>query len=321
MAPGLHLVSPPEDASFKGRGRARLGTWPTPVEKMEKVSEALGTEIWVKREDLCGAWGGNKVRKLDFWLADERVRTKRHIIVSGAGSSTWTAAAALHGRRSGLDVTVALAGPIPEERARLYADVGARVVHFSHLNALPLSIARAKLSAPRARRLPMGGSGWPGDLGSYLCGIEVIEGFLRGDDPRPKRIFVAAGTTGTAAGMAAALSLGGHDIPVVAVRVAPRPFASRSAVVRRADRLVKKLGPSPQATPLAIEGEERFFGKGYGRPAPGVDEALELARSDGIELERTYTGKAFAALIAHTRAGAKGPFLFIQTAAGPLPNA
>lgn len=286
---------------------------------MDRVSVALGVDVWVKREDLCGAWGGNKVRKLEFWLADPDVWEARRIIVSGAGSSTWAAAAAFHGRRLGLEVTVALAGEIPEERSRLYSELGVHLVHHESLTALPLSIALARVRAPRAARLPMGGSGWPGDLGSYLGGIELADGFEQGAFPRPERIFVATGTAGTAAGIAAAVAHRSHTIPTVAVRVAPRPFASRAAVQRRAKKLLRKLGPVPNAAALSIEGEERFFGEGYGRPAPGVDEGLELAAADGVELERTYTGKAFAALIGHARSGADGPLLFVHTATTPHP--
>ena len=314
------FVPKPEWPLSHGLPRAALGTWPTPVERMANVSQTLGSDVWVKREDHCGAWGGNKVRKLEFWLADPAVWKARRIIVSGAGSSTWAAAAAFHGRHVGLDVTVAIAGAIPDERQKLFNDLNVHLVHSDALNAIPYVIVKAKLGAMAAVRLPMGGSGWPGDLGSYLCGLEIVEGFLGGECPRPERIFVAAGTSGTGAGIATALAERGERVPTVAVRVAPKPFASRTIVERRAKSLLRRLPTAQGAAPLSIEGEDAFFGDGYGKPGPGVDEALELAASDGIELERTYTGKAFAALIAHARKGADGPLLFIQTAAGPTPS-
>ena len=314
------FVPKPEWPLSHGQPRAALGTWPTPVERMDNVSQVVGADVWVKREDRCEAWGGNKVRKLEFWLAHPAVWKARRIIVSGAGSSTWAAAAAYHGRQVGLDVTAALAGPIPDDRQKLFNDLNVHLVHNGTLNALPYAIAKAKLGALGAMRLPMGGSGWPGDLGSYICGVEIVVGSQREHFPRPKRIFVATGTAGTAAGIAAALANAAQDIPTVAVRVAPRPFASRAAVVRRTKGLLKKMPPTPDAIEPRIEGEERFFGKGYGKPGPGIDEAIELAASDGVELERTYTAKAFAALIAHARSGADGPLLFIQTAAGPTPT-
>ena len=53
--------------------RETLGIFPTPIHRLENISAALGTNIWVKRDDLTGlALGGNKVRKLEFLLADAK---------------------------------------------------------------------------------------------------------------------------------------------------------------------------------------------------------------------------------------------------------
>lgn len=292
--------------------RIDLGGWPTPVHRLEETSRSLGVEVWTKREDLCGAWGGNKVRKLEYWLADERVRRAGAIIVTGAGASTWAAAAALHAKERGLDVVAALAGEMPADRRDLYGDLGVRLVHSRNLNAMPLVVARAQLGSGRgAERLPMGGSGWPGDLGSLRCGLEVAD-----HEALPTGVFVACGTAGTAAGIAAGLALRGKVTPVIAVRVAPRPLGTARMVRRRATKLLRKIGEGPLS--LAVMGNDDFFGQGYGAPGPGLDEAMELSAADGLELERTYTGKAFAALIAHARRGAEGPLLFVHTATAPL---
>lgn len=309
------FVPVPEWELSYGEPRAALGKWPTPIERMDNVSHALGTDVWVKREDLSGAWGGNKVRKLEFWLARSDVWKKRSVIVSGAGSSTWTAAAALHARNAGLEVTAALAGEIPEDRQKLYSELGVRLVHHSNLNALPLVVAKARVSAGRrASLLPMGGSGWPGDLGSFICGLEIADD----DFPRPSHVLVATGTSGTAAGIAAALAHRKNGARIVAVRVVPRPLGTTRVVARHARKLLKEVNAADASEP-AIVGEDGFFGEGYGKAAPGVEEAMELAATDGIELERTYTAKAFAALIAQARSGSTGPLLFVHTAAGPRP--
>ena len=305
---------------LSGEPRAEIGTWPTPVHRMDNASQALGVDIWVKREDLAGAWGGNKVRKLEFWLARHDVWKAGGVIVSGAGASTWTAATALHAHRLGLGVTAALAGEIPADRWELYTELGTRVVQTRSLNAMPLAWAKARLLTPRRKALPMGGSGWPGDLGSYLCGAEIIEDGLHRSFPRPRAIFVAAGTAGTAAGIAAALAHRRQRIPIVAVRVAPRPWATARVVTRHAKHLLKKMHALPDERRLSIVGEGGFFGEGYGKPARGVDEAIELAAADGVELEPTYTGKAFAALASHALRGMGGPLLFIHTAAGSTPR-
>ena len=49
----------------------RLGVYPTPFYRLENISRIYSKSIWIKRDDLCGvALGGNKVRKLEYLLAD-----------------------------------------------------------------------------------------------------------------------------------------------------------------------------------------------------------------------------------------------------------
>ena len=55
--------------------RLPLGVYPTPFYKLENISARYGKNIWIKRDDLCGvALGGNKVRKLEFLLADAKAQ-------------------------------------------------------------------------------------------------------------------------------------------------------------------------------------------------------------------------------------------------------
>ena len=50
-----------------------LGIYPTPLHRLPNLSRELGTNIWIKRDDMCGvALGGNKVRKLEYLLADAK---------------------------------------------------------------------------------------------------------------------------------------------------------------------------------------------------------------------------------------------------------
>lgn len=55
--------------------RVRLGVFPTPFYRLDRLSEQYGRGIWIKRDDLCGvALGGSKVRKLEFVLAEAWTR-------------------------------------------------------------------------------------------------------------------------------------------------------------------------------------------------------------------------------------------------------
>ncbi len=82
-----------------------LATTPTPVERSRALSEALGSDVWVKRDDLTGTrYGGNKVRKLEYLLADAMDRRADTIVTTGAAGSHHVLATSIYGRQLGLDV-------------------------------------------------------------------------------------------------------------------------------------------------------------------------------------------------------------------------
>ena len=82
--------------------RIRLAHLPTPLEPLPRLSEALGVEIWIKRDDCTGlAGGGNKTRKLEFLLGDAMEQGADTLVTQGAVQSNHVrqtaAAAAAHG--------------------------------------------------------------------------------------------------------------------------------------------------------------------------------------------------------------------------------
>lgn len=305
--------------------RLSIGTWPTPVQRLDQASAELGTEVWAKVEEACGAWGGNKVRKLEYILARARNKGAKRLVTYGAGTSSWAAAVVLHGSAMGFEVVLGLGGDIPGHNRSLYEDRGVRVHSASSHSLTPLAAAKAVIAAgPKALRLAAGGSDRRGDLGSMSAGIEIADAVERGLLPCPVAIFVPAGTSGTAAGIAVGLGLGGTRIPVVAVRVTPWPLGTSTLVEYHAGlllRFLKSKGAADTgAASASIEGDGRYFKPGYGAANAASTEAIEIARRDGIELDPTYAAKAFAALIGAARAGRKGPLLLHLTSPGPLPE-
>lgn len=296
------------------RPRLQIGTWPTRVRLLPRVSEHADVEVWIKAEEDCGAWGGNKVRKLEYILGIA-LRDGIEILVSfGAGTSNWTAALAHHADAHGLRTVVGLAGPIPPDYARLYERTRTKVVASKHPNALPFVSVMARARAGRNRRvMPLGGTG-PGDIGSLNAGLEIADQVGDGSMPAPTAVYVAAGTSGTAAGVAAGMALRGLGAPVVAVKAAPWPYGS----ARRAERHARDLLAESGKQSLLL-GDDRFYKPGYARPNPASQAAIEVAARDGIELDPTYAAKAFAALLADARANREGPLLFIHTSPGPPP--
>lgn len=296
--------------------RMSIGTWPTAVRRLDATADELGVEVWVKSEETCGAWGGNKVRKLEFILHSARQDDVGTLVSWGAGTSNWTAALALHGHDAGFRVALGLGGKIPDDYRGLYGALGTAVVGAPHLMLAPVALAIARVRAGRgARFVPVGGSGTVGDIGTAQLGEEIAEQVASGELPEPRAVFVATGSTGTAAGLAVGLGLARLRVPVIAVKVSDWPYGSRGLLNRRLAKALhwaRELGLD-HIDPVPIVLDTDHLGRGYGKPTPESRDAIELAHRDGLVLDPTYAAKAFAALMTAARTGRRGPYLFIAT--------
>ena len=81
-----------------------LGLFPTPMYRLPNISRELGTNIWIKRDDLCGvALGGNKVRKLEYLLHDAKSKGYDLVMTTGQAQSNHAMLTAACALRMGLD--------------------------------------------------------------------------------------------------------------------------------------------------------------------------------------------------------------------------
>jgi D-cysteine desulfhydrase len=305
-----------------------LATTPTRVAQMGLVPSV---KLWVKREDESSAlFGGNKVRKLEFLLGEATAQGKRHISTLGGYGSFHVLATAMFAQAHGFafDAAVFPQPVTPHVKACLRAmiAVGAKLHAAGSYFDLPLHMARARLH-PRSYWIGMGGSTPTGTLGYVSAGLEIAAQVERGECPAPDVVYVALGSCGTAAGLWVGLALAGLRCNLVAVRVTDRIVANHRATVRLGRATLKKMGVSaPKLDEHKLYVEERFFGEEYGRATPEAERAIALAKGEGLALEGTYSGKAFAALVADAEAGLlhQQNVLFIDTYGGvdllPLAN-
>ncbi|MDY0061264.1 MAG: pyridoxal-phosphate dependent enzyme [Myxococcota bacterium] len=302
-----------------------LGSFPTPVQRVS----GLGFELWLKRDDLAGSPGlpgGNKVRKLEPVLAGLLQQGAGTLVTSGAQGSSHLLAAASYARRCGLRACLVVGpqhpGAFVAARYALLQQSGARLVPVPRLElTAPVALLRSAL--PGAALVEPGASGPRGVLGHLVAGLELAAQIAAGELPCPEAVWVAAGSGGTAVGLALGLGLAGlGGVRVVGVRVVPRPWLTQALLDlegRAARRLLARLAGEPAvdrllrgSRPTLLDGQ---LGAGYGVPTLAAEAARHLlARSSGVLLDPTYTGKAFAALLAARDAGRlRGPQLFWDT--------
>ncbi|MCE3033147.1 pyridoxal-phosphate dependent enzyme [Streptomyces sp. CMSTAAHL-2] len=297
-----------------------LGTFPTPLEPAPRLAAALGLgpeDLWVKRDDLTGlGGGGNKIRKLEWTVGAALAEGADTLVTTGAAQSNHARLTAAAAARLGLDVVLVLRGaPGASRSGNLALDglFGARLAWAGEVDQAGLDAAAAEVCARlraegrRPALIPFGGSGALGARGYARCGEE-----LRAQLPGLRTAVVALGSGGTMAGLIAALGTGsvlGVDVgaladPAAAVVAFAAPLASEEVVAER----------------LRVRRDQ--VGAGYAALTEPVAEALRLAaRTEGIVLDPTYTGRALAGLAAAVRDGDVRPgekTVFVHT--GGLPG-
>jgi 1-aminocyclopropane-1-carboxylate deaminase/D-cysteine desulfhydrase-like pyridoxal-dependent ACC family enzyme len=284
----------------------QLGRYPTPVVRVASLSRP-GSDLWVKRDDQTHeVYGGNKVRKLEYLLAEALARGVNRVVTVGAAGSHHVLATAYFGGRAGLDVEAVLV-PQPAtdhvlEVLRADVGLGLRAFPVSSWSAVPVALLSRVASG--AWPITVGGSNVTGAMGYVRAARELAAQVREGVLPEPDVCVVALGSGGTAAGLAAGFAAEGLKTRVVGACVSTPPWALRlisrflaRACARQAG--VARFGPLRDRLSIDV----RFLGAGYGHASAGGAEAADEARREaGLVLDPTYTAKAFASALWHVRA-------------------
>ncbi len=334
QAPGsssLHARYPELEATLP---HLMLGKPPSPVVPLERLSSRLGgPPLWLKNDGLYGSiYGSNKVRKLEFILADALRRGCRTIITFGGIGTNHGLATAIYGREQGLRTVLLLVDQPVDDHVRTqiwrFHQVGA-IVHRTRnvpRTTVEAAIAMVRYADWRHGRLPYflptGGSSPLGAVGYVNAALELADQVAAGELPEPAEIFVTLGSGGTLAGLALGLRLAGlrtHLTAVLVTDVVPPTPNKVMRLANRSARLLRRRGaPLPEgdidAQGVTILSD--WVGAGYGYATPEAGRAEELLRdTEGLELDGVYTAKTMAALLHLVEAGEikDGPVLYWHT--------
>jgi len=307
------------------RPRVPLVLEPTPLHAAGRLSGELGVPVLLKRDDLTGTGlGGNKLRGLEYLIADA-LGQGCDCLVTGAGpQSNWTMLAALACLRYQIEPHVVCYGSsaADEGNMRLHRWLGVDVRFTgdpdrSSVDAgIEAAAAELRAAGRRPYPVPRGGATPLGALGYVRASMELAAQ-LAALGEQPSGLWLATGSCGTQAGLVAGAALTGAPYEVVGVTVS-RPVAECRERVRALAAGAAALGgiTAGLAGPAVLGG---WIGPGYGAAsAEGGKAARMIAAAEGIFLDPVFGAKAMAALIAECRAGrVRGTQVFLVSGGAP----
>ncbi|HBR0003485.1 D-cysteine desulfhydrase [Klebsiella aerogenes] len=302
---------------------------PTPLEYLPRLSEHLGRDIFIKRDDVTPmAMGGNKLRKLEFLAADALREGADTLITAGAIQSNHVRQTAAVAAKLGLHCVALLENPIGT-RAENYLTNGNRLLldlfntqvemcdALTDPNAQLEELAtRIEAQGYRPYVIPVGGSNALGALGYVESALEIAqqcEGAVE-----ISSVVAASGSAGTHAGLAVGLEQLMPNAELIGVTVSRSVADQLPKVVTLQQAVANSLELQAKAE---ITLWDDYFAPGYGTPnEEGMEAVKLLAQLEGILLDPVYTGKAMAGLIDginQNRFKDEGPILFIHTGGAP----
>jgi D-cysteine desulfhydrase len=299
---------------------------PTPIQRLDRLQATLGlsTRIWVKRDDLTGSHlSGNKIRKLEFLVADAQAQGATTLITCGGVQSNHARATALLAAQAGMQCHLLLRGDEPDSvDGNLLLDrlAGAQISYYpSH--SFEANIAsyfshwceHYQMQGAKAYAIPTGGSNGTGIWG-YLACAEEMSGQLATLNCTPEHIVCATGSGGTQAGLTLGVALMGMRARVTGVAVCDDAAWFERKVRQDWQQWHQQYAAlaaqncsaaGVELDQLSVHTLDQYIGPGYARAGQEIFEIIKLlASTEGIILDPVYTGKAFFGMLQELRQGA-----------------
>lgn len=290
----------------------------TPIQKLEQLSETLGKNIYIKRDDYTGSEiSGNKVRKLEYTIQYVLDYGYDTVITTGAITSNHARATAALCAKYNVACHLVLRGDMAEYEGNLFLDamLGAHI-HIieptsSREDAMDKLYKTLEGQGKTPFLIPVGASDWIGTHGYVNAYNEIMK---QQDEMKIHfdSINVAVGSGGTYAGLWYGYMINSATTQIIGYAVDQSANAFKNKVIA----IIQNLDETIQSYDT-ININDAYIGLGYGK---ATDEELAfyiyIAQKEGIILDPTYTGKAFKGLVHEIKSGAyddQENILFVHT--------
>ncbi len=291
--------------------RINLAHTPTPLQPLPRLGERLGVELFVKRDDLTGcALSGNKIRKLEFVLAEALDCGADCVLTCGKVQSNHARATALAAARLGLGCRLVLRTedpqnpPLPQGNHLLDVLAGAEIVWADYDQWADREGVMKQEARDLERQgrnpyvIPFGASTALGAWGEIRAMEELSQDLagLPGGKDKPLTLVTAAGTGGALAGYLLGAVRSGLNARIAGINVDDFDFIL-STVERVGKEAARVYGLDPDL-PRGFRLIDGYKGAGYALSRPEELEFIaQMARLEGLVLDPVYTGKALLGLV------------------------
>lgn len=304
---------------------AKVGMFPTPLHRLDNVSDDLGVNVFLKREDFSGVnlFGGNKIRKLQYVLGEGVAQGCDTVVTYGATQSNHAMQTASACSRLGLKavlMTAALVEPdYSDLRANFLLDhlMGAEVhtvaADGGDVAAMTLELvaageehaAAAEERGAKVYRVPPGANNVLGAMGALECYVELCEQMSELGE-RIDHVVHPTGTGGSLSGFALGRAVLGMDsTSILSICAAPLGAGYAAAIAGIGTDLGSRLGLDAGVEADGLRLDDGFVGPGYEEPSDAATSAIRyLARREGVMVGPVYSGKGFAGLLGNVASGA-----------------
>lgn len=310
--------------------RYKLTSLPTPIERASRLSRELGVELLIKRDDvmeLC--LGGNKVRKLEFIVADALNKKCDVLITRGATHSNHVRLTAAAARKADLDMYAVITPPgSTATQGNILLDrlLDAKLVYVDRAEEAEEAVTKLaeklKSEGRRPYVIPVGGASELGVLGYALAALEILQQSLS-VGIKPDYIVHATGTGATQAGLTLGIRLlGAYDVKVVGISNGRKSSEVVGRLVRLFNATAEMLGAGIKASEEDFVVYDEYSFGGYGVITSEVVDTIKyVARAEGVLLDPVYTAKAMYGLVDLVQRGVikKGSVVvFVHTGGSPI---
>jgi len=316
--------------------RTPLAHTPTPIERLNNLSGALGGgTLYVKRDDCTGlAMGGNKARQLEYYFGEALQQNADTVLITGAVQSNFVRMAAAAAAKLDLDCHIQLEERVGDTGAdyrqsgnvlldRLLGATMHTYPEGEDENGADANLNRIadqlRANGRRPYIIPLAPGHPPlGALGYVRAASELV-GQLKDLEEEIDHIFVASGSGSTHAGLLFGLRSLNWLKPVIGVCVRRDRTSQQQRISHRCEEIAALLKSDNPVKPEDIKVTDETFEPGYGKLNDQTLEAIDLcARREGLLLDPVYTGKSMAACLNHVRNQDESlSTLFVHTGGAP----